>query len=100
MNFNSDYQSNQNRIQANELVNLSLNSMKTKTKSYAWNKWRIFFEVFFVLTAIGLGYMQGLRTLAPSTTSLKPEKKIIKMAPIKRTPPENHQDFLSKLIKY
>lgn len=94
MNFNSDYQSNQNRIRTNELVHLSLNSMKTKTKSYDWNKLRIFFEVLFVLVAIGLGYMQGLRTLAPPTASLKVEKKIAGIAPIKRSLPENHQDFL------
>lgn len=65
MNFNSDYQSNQNRICQSKLVNVSLDIEKTKTNSSHKNKFRILFEILFVITAVGLGYMQGLKSVTP-----------------------------------
>ena len=69
MNFNSDYQSNQNRLQSSEAVNLSLNATKTKTKFKAKQRHviRILCEILFVLVAVGIGYMQGLKSFSAYT---------------------------------
>jgi hypothetical protein len=79
MNFNSDYQSHQNRIRTHEFVNLSLNTAKTKTKSQSkQNKVRILLEILFVLTAVGLGYMQGLNSFYAENASKAAKIQAIK----------------------
>lgn len=107
MNFNSDFQSNQNRLRStSEVIHLSLDS-KTKTKSTYRQVLRFSLEIAFVIFAVGLGYIQGLKSFntytsiqtnpvatnhAGNTSASSPEKTEIlqNAAPL----PENHQDFI------
>jgi len=77
MNFNSDYQSHQNRLCNSEVVNLSLNAMKTKTKFNIGYKGflRIMCEIAFVFIAISLGYMQGLKSFSSYNSSYNEASK-------------------------
>ncbi len=94
MNFNSDYQSNQNRLQSSEAVNLSLNATKTKTKFKTKQRHviRILCEILFVLVAVGIGYMQGLKSFSAYTD-------IVDNGSIQQSPkaiPENHHEMMVK----
>ena len=94
MNFNSDYQSNQNRLRSSEAVNLSLNTLKTKTKFKPkhMNVVRIMCEILFVVVAVGVGYMQGLKSFSvyaevDNNGSIQASQKLI---------PENHHEMMIK----
>lgn len=94
MNFNSDYQSNQNRLRSSEVVNLSLKTMKTKTKFKPKhiNIIRITCEILFVLIAVGLGYMQGLKSFSAYTDVVNNGTIQQFQKPI----PENHHEMMLK----
>lgn len=96
VNFNSDYQSNQNRLQSSEVVNLSLNTLKTKTKFKTKQKniVRIFCEILFVFTAVGIGYMQGLKSFSTYSNGNGVSKASIH--PLPKTIPENHHEMMLK----
>lgn len=100
MNFNSDFQSNQNRLRStSEVINLSLDASKTKTKLNSRYFIRFFFEIAFVIFAIGLGYIQGLKSFnAYSANNKSVVTSVINAESANNTVqnriPENHQDLI------